>query len=132
MTDKTLSDLLKYPWMRSCIPRIDALAAFVPDGSEHEAVIVETQDRIGQSRWYPVEGGHRVLMPYDGKEYDASRFTIEAGAWDHEHCKVCGDHIPAMTLCYVTDPGQLYILLCAKCYDRYMLLKQHKQWWRFW
>jgi hypothetical protein len=110
--------------MESRIPALDALAAFVPDDRTPDPVITEMQERIGGSRWYPVQGGHRVLMPYDGGEYDSSRFTIEPGAWDHEHCGACGDKIPPMTLCYVTEPEQPYILLCAKCFGWHVASKQ--------
>jgi hypothetical protein len=125
MNRTELSQLPKYRWMKSCIPPIDALATFVPHGSEQEAAIV------GQSRWYPVEGGHRVLMPYEGQEYDASRFTLESGTWDHEHCKVCAERIFPMTLCYVTEPSEAYLLLCSSCFESHVISKQ-RPWWKFW
>jgi hypothetical protein len=131
MTDQDLSELPKYPWMESRIPARDALAAFVPDAPAPDPVIAEMQDRVGGSRWFPVQGGHRVVMPFDGGSYDSSRFTIESGAWDHEHCDVCGEHIPAMTLCHVTEPEQPYVLLCAACYQHHVASKR-KPWWRFW
>jgi hypothetical protein len=124
MTDQQLSELPNFPWMESRIPALDALAAFVPDGSQPDPAITEMQGRIGSSRWYPVQGGHRVLMPYEGGEFDSSRFAIEAGAWDHEHCGACGERIAPMTLCYVTEPEQPYILLCAACFERHVASKQ--------
>ena len=47
--------------------------------------------------------------------YDATKWNVEMGAWDHEHCDLCGENIPAMTLCWVTkyDP---YVLLCDACH----------------
>jgi hypothetical protein len=36
-----------------------------------------------------------VVILYEGGDYDAERFTIEKGVWDHEHCKVCGVSISA-------------------------------------
>src|SRR5437764_1771622 len=104
MTEQELSELSTYRWMPSRIPRRDALVTFVPDGPEPESVIAEMQSRLGQSAWYPVQGGHRVLMPHDGGAYEPARFTVEALAWDHERCSVCQEHIPAMTLCHVTKP----------------------------
>ena len=130
MTDEELSELTRYPWMPSRIPARDALSMFVPDASEPDPVIGQLQSQAGGSRWFPVEGGHRVLIPYEGGAYDSSRFTIESRAWDHEHCDVCQEHIPAMTLCHVTKPGQPYILLCASCYERHVTAK--RPWWRFW
>src|SRR5437867_1686405 len=120
MTDQERSELAKYPWMESRIPAIDALAAFVPDGSKPDAVVTEVEQRAGRSRWYPVPGGHRVLIPHEGGEYDSSLFSIETRAWEHEHCDACGERIPAMTLCYVTEPEQTYILLCAACFERHV------------
>jgi len=131
MTDQDLSELPKYPWMESRIPARDALAAFVPDAPAPDPFIAEMQDRVGGSRWFPVQGGHRVVMPFDGGSYDSSRFTIESGAWDHEHFDVCGEQIPAMTLCHVTEPEQPYVLLCAGCYQHHVASKR-KPWWRFW
>src|SRR5829696_6108219 len=114
MTDQELAALPTYLWMDSRIPKRDALSSFVPDGSESDPVVATIQRRIGASRWFPIQGGHKVLMPFDGGAYEPSRFTIEPAAWDHEHCDCCNDHIPAMTLCHVTQPGQPYVLLCAK------------------
>ena len=124
MTDEELSGLPTYSWMMSRIPARDALSTFVPDGSESDPAIAEMQERVGGSRWFPVQGGHRVVMLFDGGSYDASRFTIEAKSWDHEHCDSCNEHIPAMTLCYVTEPGQQYVLLCAGCFDRHVASKR--------
>jgi hypothetical protein len=123
MTEKELSELSAYPWMPSRIPLRDALVTFVRDAPEPDPVIAEMQSRLGQNAWYPVQGGHRVLMPHDGGAYDAGRFTIEPRAWDHEHCSVCQERIPAMTLCYVTRPDQPYVLLCSACYERHVASK---------
>ncbi|HVU07435.1 MAG TPA: hypothetical protein VHG89_02700 [Verrucomicrobiae bacterium] len=124
MTDEELSKLPAYHWMPSRIPLRDALAAFVPNASKPEPIMEEMSKRCGESVWYVVEGGHRVLFLYDGGTFDNSRFTLEPKAWDHEHCSVCQEHIPAMTLCYVTKPQQPYILLCSVCYERYVTSKQ--------
>jgi hypothetical protein len=132
MTEQELAELPLHLWMQSRIPALDALAAFVPTGSESDPVIAETQKHISNSRWYTVSGGHRVLFPYEGGEYDSSRFTIESRAWDHEHCKACGEIIPAMTLCWVTKSGPC-IFLCSDCYERHVISKQPtRPWWKFW
>ena len=132
MTDQEVAELPKYPWMESRIPARDALAAFVPGSPPvPDPIIVEMQNRVGGSRWFPVQGGSRVLMPFDGGAYDASRFTVEAGAWDHEHCDVCRERISAMALCHVTEPEQPYVLLCAACFQKHVA-SQRRPWWRFW
>jgi hypothetical protein len=110
--------------MESRIPARDALSAFVPDASKPDPVIEEIQSRADGSRWYPVQGRHRLLIPFDGGPYDSRRFTIEPRAWDHEHCDICRDQIPAMTLCHVTEPNYPYVLLCGPCYDRHVASKQ--------
>ncbi|HXS68173.1 MAG TPA: hypothetical protein VN761_04985 [Candidatus Polarisedimenticolia bacterium] len=120
MTDQELSELVKYQWMPSCIPLRDALVTFVPNGLKPEPIIEEMSARLGQSVWFEAEEGHKVLMPYDGKPFDTDRFSIEPKAWDYENCNVCSTHIPAMTLCHVTKPGEPYFLLCSTCYERYV------------
>ena len=118
MSDEKLSQRPRYRCMESRIPVRDALSAFVPDAPEPDPVIAAMQSRAGQSRWYPVEGGHQVLMPFDGGPYDTNRFSIESGSWDHEHCDVCG--------------AQPYCLLCSGCYETHVVPKQRKPWWRVW
>lgn len=132
MTDEELSRLPTYRWMPSRIPLRPALVTFVPDGPEPEPIVTEMSNRCVESVWYPVEGGHRVLFLYDGEafEFDGSRFTLEPQAWDHEHCYVCNERIPAMTTCYLTQPGQPYVSLCAGCYERHVRAK--RPWWKVW
>lgn len=116
MSDYSINELAAFDWMQSRIPALDGLVAFVPDGPPDPAVASFAEGR--PSRWYPVEGGHRVVVPYDdGSPYDASRWRVEKGAWDHEHCDLCRDRIPPMTLCWVTqrDP---YVLLCESCHAK--------------
>jgi len=109
-------------WLRgldfgpSRIPKLDALATVVPNGAEQDPAIVAAHKRSGFSRWFPVEGGHRVLFLYEGGEYDSSRFKVEPKAWDHETCKACRTHIPALTLCWVTQRGT-YVVLCEACHN---------------
>ena len=123
MTDDELYKLSEYHWMPSRIPFRDALSTFVPDGPEPEPVIAEMSARCGESVWSPVEGGHRVLFLYDGGAFDESRFTLKPKVWDYDECSICGEHIPSMTLCHVTKPQQPYILLCVRCYERYVVSK---------
>jgi hypothetical protein len=124
MTDQERAELARYPWMESRIPAIDAISAFVPDGAEPAPEVRDARRRAGRSRWYPVPGGHRVLIPHESEDYDSSVFSIEPLAWDHEHCDSCSEQIPAMTLCHVTEPGQSYILLCAACFGRHVAGKR--------
>jgi hypothetical protein len=106
----------QFAYHASRIPALDALSAFVADGAPDPAV-QEMVSRLGMSRWYPENGGHRVLILYEGGPYDSSRFSIEKGAWDHEHCKRCGERIPSMSLCWMSTNGPC-IILCESCHKR--------------
>ena len=101
-------------FMESRIPVLDGLTAFVADGSAPSPEVATELARHSQSRWYPVPSGHKVMVPNEWGSYDAVHFTVESGAWDHDHCDRCSGRIPAMTLCWVTRSGQ-YVTLCAEC-----------------
>ena len=127
MNAEELSKFKKCEWMQSRIPVRDALAMFVPQGQEGDPTIQKAVGRQSISRWYPVEGGHRVLIEYDGRDYDKDLFTIEKGGFDHEHCDHCSERIEPMALCWVTKTGH-YVILCVPCYKRHI----QRPWWRFW
>lgn len=114
-----MSDELKeyrhLDFMRSRIPAQDALEVFVPSGAEPDAEMKELIGRTGFARWYPMEGGHMVRTLYEGGPYNAERFTLLKGGWDHEHCTRCGASVEPMTLCWVTRSGP-FVLLDEKCH----------------
>lgn len=114
MFDEDAHRLRQCKFAPSRIPALDALSAFVA-GDDEDAVVEEMANRIGYSRWYPADGGHEVLFLYEGGPFDASRFTIKKGGWDHEHCKACRANIASMTLCWVTESGP-HVILCEACY----------------
>ena len=116
MTDFTDAQLRRAPWMRSRIPALAALTAFIPTGEVPSPAVQAAAREAGASRWYPVEHGHRLVIRHEGGDYDAMLFTLEQGAWDHEHCDRCAANIPAMTLCWVTERDP-YVLLCVTCHD---------------
>lgn len=101
-------------FMESRVPVLDALSAFVPEEGERDARVEAAVRQLSQSRWHPVPGGHEVLAPHEGGDYDASVFSVKERAWDHEHCKVCQERIPSMTLCWVTEEGP-FVVLCEGC-----------------
>jgi hypothetical protein len=98
--------------MPSRIPIRNALVAFVAEGAEPPPLPYAS----GESRWYPVQGGHRLAIPYDGQPLKDSAFRVEEKLWDHSTCDHCSKRIPAMTLCYVTASGT-YVGLCVDCYE---------------
>lgn len=115
MDAENLEELRALKFMPSRIPALDALEVFVPNDASDDPELAEVRSRSGQSRWYPVEGGHRVLILFEGGEYNPSRFKLLNRAWDHEHCSRCGASIPSMTLCWVTVE-EPYVLLDESCF----------------
>ena len=113
-------------WMKSRIPAIDALETIVRDDDPKKRDLWHVIEAFHRSRWSPISIGHRVLVPYEGQEYDPKVFEIAIGAWDHEHCDLCDLHIPAMTLLWVTreDP---YVQLRERCFRQ----RVRKPWWNF-
>ncbi len=126
LTNQEIAELRNKEWMPSRIPATAALACFVPESEAIDADLNAKISAYHRSRWFPVDGGYRVIVPYDGETFDESFFRLEEEAWDHEHCFVCNDHIPSMTLCWVTrrDP---YILLCDRCFRKHA---KRKPWWK--
>ena len=59
-----------------------------------------------------------MLILHEGGVFDSATFRLEPEAWDHEDCDGCGEQIPPMALCYVTERGR-YIALCESCYHKY-------------
>jgi hypothetical protein len=119
--DDKMRELPILPWMPSRIPKRKALATFVNDGEPCPSP-VEVAMKSHPARWYPENGGHRVLILYEGGAYDNVIFRLEAEGWDHEDCDVCGKAIAPLALCYVTSLGP-YIALCTSCYRRHVLTK---------
>jgi hypothetical protein len=113
----SLEEIRELRFMRTRIPALDALEIFIPTGHEADPEVDELIARTGNCRWYPEEGGHRVLILYESGEFDAARFTLKKGGWDHEHCAHCGAHIEPMTLSWVTESGR-FILLDDECHEK--------------
>jgi hypothetical protein len=102
-------------WMPSRIPTRDALVALAPKEYKFPEEHIPPSY---EQRWYPEpDGSLRLLVPYDGGEYNASIFHIERNAWDHTTCDLCMVRIAPMTLCFVTRSGS-YVSLCSTCYRR--------------
>jgi len=115
--DDELQELRRHRYHQSRIPALDGLETFVADGAPPDPELAELRSRSGFTRWYPVPGGHRVVVLYEGGGFNADRFTFRKGVWDHEHCKRCTARIPSLTLCWVSR-DESYIILCEDCYQR--------------
>ena len=109
-----IEELRRLSFSESRVPRLDALEVFVPAGKEDDAEYAECVRR--PSRWFPLEGGHRVLMLHEGGDYDDRRFTFVKGGWDHEHGRPCERTIEPMIVCWVTATDGPFIVLCSDCY----------------
>ena len=110
-----LAELRQLEYHESRIPALDALEVFVPDGAGPDAAVDELAGRTGFARWKPVQGGHQVLILYEGGRFDPKRFTLRTAAWDHEHCKRCVCRIGAMESCWVSTEG--FTILCEACHS---------------
>ena len=110
------SEFLQLEYDETRIPALDALEVFVPDDFKRDPEFNELCSRTGHSRWIPVEGGHQVLILYEGGGFDATRFALRKGAWDHEHCKRCIARIDPMTLCWVSTDNS-FVIVCAECHE---------------
>lgn len=105
------------PFIPSRMPVLDALVAFIPAGEPIRPAVQRTVDRAGSCRWFSVSGGHELLVPYEGGQYDRAEFKVRLKGWDHETCSGCRARVPAMTPCWVTEDGPLK-LLCSACKAR--------------
>jgi hypothetical protein len=109
------AEFRRLDFIPSRIPALDALVTFVPEGQTPSEAVQATLRRIGFSRWYPTRGGHYLVVPYEGGQYDSTIFRVREKAWDHETCSGCRAHVRAMTPCWVTSQGP-FKLLCQRCW----------------
>lgn len=107
---------------KGTFPGMDALVALIPQGQEIPSEIKRALDEAGTGRWFPFEGGWKVVCPYDGQDFDPSLFSIEEGAWTHEHCDGCETTVNVGDSCWVAEEDDECFLLCDDCYGR---LKAH-------
>ena len=59
--------------------------------------------------------GHRMWQDYHGEPYDAAKFDLVEGMWNHDHCSICW---------FTIKDGYTYWenekrikLLCDSCYE---------------
>ena len=57
------------------------------------------------------------LKLYRGQKYDPTKWKLVEGAWDHEHCTVCGFTIVDGHSFWHTGEGWC---LCDACYEYYV------------
>jgi hypothetical protein len=59
--------------------------------------------------------GHRSWKDYHGEPYDASKFDLVEGMWDHEHCCICWFKIKDGHTYW--ENTKRINLLCDACYE---------------
>jgi len=99
-------------------PGMDALVAVITKEQETSPEIKQTVDDAGEGRWYPVQGGWKVMCPYTDQSFDHDLFHIEKGGWDHIHCDGCQGSIRTGNSCWVTEAEDDYFIICDNCYNR--------------
>jgi hypothetical protein len=62
--------------------------------------------------------GHTVHKPYEGGDYDPSKYELIPNAWTHEHCKVCSYQIQEDHSYWANEADEF---LCDACYEHYVL-----------
>ena len=62
--------------------------------------------------------GHRMWQDYHGEPYDASKFELVEGKWDHEHCSICWFTINDGHTYW--ENGNRIKLLCDACYEAFV------------
>lgn len=77
---EVLNQFKDLEFMESRIPALDALFTFIPEGEKQNEIVQKELDKTGFARFYPAEGGHKVIVPYEGGEYNTEYFTIEKKA----------------------------------------------------
>lgn len=97
---------------------MDSLVAFVPKGRDVPAKVKQTVDEAGEGRWFPFEGGWKVVCRYTEQRFDPDLFVIEKGGWTHEHCDGCQRAIGIGDSCWVAQAQEGCVVICDACYNR--------------
>ena len=99
-------------------PGMDALVAVISKEQETSLEVKRTVDDAGEGRWYPVEGGWKVMCPYTGQSFDGDLFHVEKGAWNHVHCDGCEGSINTGDFCWAAEAEDDFWVICDTCYDK--------------
>jgi hypothetical protein len=97
---------------------MDALVAIVPKDRETPTKVKQTVDDAGEGRWFPFEGGWKVMCPYTDQSFDPDVFVVEKGGWTHEHCDGCQGTIGVGDSCWVAEAEEGCSVICDTCYNR--------------
>lgn len=104
-------------WQRSQFHGADAIAE---DYEAKESCVVGGRDVRVWTKLEPVglnNGESRHYPATDQSLPVRSEIRVIRGAWGHEHCQLCNQHIDAGMFGYC-DPSGYW--MCESCYDRYI------------
>jgi hypothetical protein len=99
------------------------------DDQNHRKWFAEIRDRSFVQRTFSAHAalvaketvnGHRMWREYDGASYDASKFDLVEGMWDHEHCSICFFTIKDGFTYW--ENARRIKLLCDVCHEAMMKL----------
>ena len=62
----------------------------------------------------PDGSGWKSGTPYRGQEFDPAKADVVEGAWDHDHCYVCGWRLESGDSYWANRDG---VTLCDVCHD---------------
>ncbi len=68
--------------------------------------------------------GYFKLVPYNGGEYDRSKFKLIEKGWNHEHCWVCQFGIDDDYSFWENKDGKI---LCDACYEHYIVKRKEEK-----
>jgi hypothetical protein len=119
MSTPQLSEFTKAMLAQYVFPGTDAAVVFVPEGQDLSKEIQAVLDHCGQQRWYPVEGGHLVKVPWHCSKGNEGYFGREKKGWDHENCDFCSSHVSIGELCWTAESGSGgFWLICCNCHNK--------------
>jgi hypothetical protein len=65
----------------------------------------------------PNEAGYYASHPYHGGPFNAARFRLVRGGWDHDHCFICAATIKPGDEWWAASPPD-EVGLCLACHER--------------
>ncbi len=96
-------------------PGMDALVAIVPKGQEASPDVKRVEGGR-ESRWFPFDGGWKVVCPFVGQAFDSSVFSVVKNGWDHAHCEGCNATIDIGGSCWTAKAEDDFFVLCDACH----------------
>lgn len=116
--EDVLQNLRAEMFQETSFPGMDALVAFIPKGQDIPSEVKQIVDDAEAGRWFPHEGGWKVVCPYTGQDFNSDLFAVENGGWEHEHCDACQGTISVGDSCRVAQTPDECFVICGNCYSK--------------